>query len=116
MQTLDEIAREPSSASRLSENDRNLLIARAAAVIAILSSKVTKTESNRASDSAILRKAKDDTLLTIADVAELLRFVPSYCYELARRGELRAMHHGKYWRVRRSDVDEFVSRHQRKTP
>ena len=54
----------------------------------------------------------DDRLLTVDHVAEILGFAASYVYELLRRGEILGMHHGKYWRVRRSEVERFIAKHE----
>jgi excisionase family DNA binding protein len=50
-------------------------------------------------------------LLTVDEAAEKLAFKPSYLYELIRQRLFPAIRHGKYIRIRSSDLQEWV--HQR---
>ena len=47
-------------------------------------------------------------LLRVPEVAEILGFAPGYTYELVRRGEIRAVHHGKYWRLTPDALEDFI--------
>ena|SRR3972149_3448497 len=51
-----------------------------------------------------------ERLLSLPDVAELLHISKSSAYELARRGEIKTIRVGKkYVRMRRADLDAYVS-------
>lgn len=51
-----------------------------------------------------------EQLLSLQEVAELLRLPKSSAYELARRGDITTIRVGqKYLRVRRADFDAYVS-------
>ena len=109
--SLDEIACAPERAADISEPTRSALLARCAAVLAALSaSGLTRvehqpSESYRAADP-------EQRLLTVTEVGEILRFARGYTYELVRRGEIRALHHGKYWRISLAAVEEFIAKHE----
>ena len=49
-------------------------------------------------------------LLTVPEVADILGFAPGYTYELVRRGEIRAVHYGKYWRLTADALEDFIRR------
>ena len=49
-------------------------------------------------------------LLTIPQVAEILSIPESRAYELARQGQLRTVHIGKYIRVLEADLNQYVQR------
>jgi len=49
-------------------------------------------------------------LLTVPEVADILGFAPGYTYELVRRGEIRAVHYGKYWRLTPDALEDFIPR------
>jgi len=51
-------------------------------------------------------------LLTVPEVAEILGFAPGYTYELVRRGEIRAVHYGKYWRLTPDALEDFIRRRE----
>lgn len=51
-------------------------------------------------------------LLPVPTVARILNVPPSYVYELARRGDLPAVRFGRYVRVARPDLEDWVSRHR----
>jgi excisionase family DNA binding protein len=48
-----------------------------------------------------------ETLLTLADAAQLLRLSPRTVREYVKRGEIRGKLIGKRWRFRRADLDAF---------
>jgi len=50
--------------------------------------------------------------LTVSEVAELLRVSDETVYRLCRRGELKASRAGIQWRIKRTSVDEYLSRGQ----
>lgn len=49
-------------------------------------------------------------LLTIRDVARLLKIKPDTLYRWVKRGQLPGVKIGKEWRIPRSDVEKFVGR------
>lgn len=48
-------------------------------------------------------------LLTVQEVAEMLRVSNMTVYRLVRSGELRALQIGKSYRLREEDVDAFIA-------
>ena len=54
------------------------------------------------------RKKGDEELLTVIEVARILRVSRNYAYELVRRGVLPAFRLGRHIRVRRQSVDRLV--------
>jgi len=55
--------------------------------------------------------SKND-FLTVSEVAKLLRVSDETVYRLCRRGALKASRAGIQWRIKRSTVDEYLSREQ----
>jgi DNA binding domain, excisionase family len=51
-----------------------------------------------------------DELYTIDEIKELLKITPRTLYNYIKRGSLKAIKIGKYWRVKRSDLEEFLSK------
>jgi excisionase family DNA binding protein len=47
-------------------------------------------------------------LLSVEEVAEYLRLSPRWVYEEVRTGRLRAVRIARSWRIKVSDLDEFV--------
>lgn len=52
-------------------------------------------------------------LLTLEQVADLLQVSITQVRRLCYAGELKHMRHGKVYRVRPSDVEEYVEAHMR---
>ena len=50
-----------------------------------------------------------DRLLTVAEVAEVLRVSGMTVYRLIEKGELRALRIGARWRVSSADLDEYLA-------
>jgi excisionase family DNA binding protein len=69
---------------------------------------LTTTQAARAEVS---REAASP-LLTVSEVAALLRFSPGHVYELVRSRILPAVRHGRSIRLRREDVEAWQARHQ----
>jgi excisionase family DNA binding protein len=64
-------------------------------------------------DSQGARFSRPETLLTVKDVAELLRVPVSWVYDRARKrslDRLPAMRLGKYWRFREEDIVAWLRR------
>jgi excisionase family DNA binding protein len=53
-----------------------------------------------------------ERLLTVPQAASTLGFTRSYTYYLVRSQQLRAVHHGKYWRIRPAALEEFIGEHE----
>jgi len=107
--SLDELAANPALAAALSAAERSRLLARAASALAALSA--VDAPADVAHDDAPPRPAFGQ-LLTVDEVAEILGFARGYVYELVRGGQIRAVHHGKYWRVATSAVEDFIREHE----
>jgi excisionase family DNA binding protein len=56
---------------------------------------------------------EEDSLLTLKEVAKHLRVVPLTVYRLIYRGDLTAIKVGNGWRVRREDLEDYLSRSTR---
>jgi excisionase family DNA binding protein len=50
-----------------------------------------------------------DRVLTISEVAEVLRLHPTTIYRLVKRGDLPAFRIGGSWRVSRASIDLWLS-------
>ena len=50
-----------------------------------------------------------DSLLTVGEVAELMRVSNMTVYRLIKAGQLGAIRVGKNYRIRRTDVDRYLS-------
>jgi len=109
--SLDEVLADPARVRALPRSVRNDLLARCAAVIVTLSS---ADDSAEVRPNAQTAPATDEqrALLTVPEVAEVLGFARGYTYELVRRGEIRALHHGKYWRISPAAVEEFIRKNE----
>lgn len=59
---------------------------------------------------AVPRPIVEHEILTIREVAQLLRVPVSTIYKLARAGHIPASKIGKHWRFTRRGVDEWVHR------
>jgi excisionase family DNA binding protein len=51
----------------------------------------------------------DEPLLTVAEVAQVLRVSNMTVYRLIKGGQLAAMRVGKNYRIRRMDVERYLS-------
>lgn len=111
MISLDQLTRDPARTALVPPGERSLLITQCAAIIMALTCATTDAVTNRQSEQTA-PTVKDEQLLTVDQVADILRFARSYTYELVRRGEIRALHHGRYWRVRASEVEKFIAKHE----
>jgi len=111
MVSLDQLIRNPALAAQVSQMERGVLIAQCAAIVMALTCATTGTVMSQKSEQTAPMVA-DERLLTVDQVAAILGFASSYVYELLRRGEIRGMHHGKYWRVRRAEVEKFIAKHE----
>jgi excisionase family DNA binding protein len=51
----------------------------------------------------------DDPLLTVGEVAQIMRVSNMTVYRLIKSGQLAALRVGKNYRIRRRDVDRYLS-------
>ena len=54
-----------------------------------------------------------DDILTIADVAEILKTGTTQFYKIVRSGDLKAYKEGKNWKIAKPALIEYVSRKSR---
>jgi excisionase family DNA binding protein len=52
----------------------------------------------------------DDPLLTVGEVAQIMRVSNMTVYRLIKSGQLAALRVGKNYRIRRSDIDGYLSK------
>ncbi len=99
--SLDVLAQDPASAANLPMDVRSALLARAAAVLVVLAA-ATPAPPARVDPTG-------EQLLTLPEVAGLLKVPKSEAYALARRGVLPIVRVGpKYVRVRCVDLEEWL--------
>lgn len=55
------------------------------------------------------RPFADDGLLTVSEVADLMRVSNMTVYRLIKSGQLKAIRVGKNYRIRESEVDRYLS-------
>jgi excisionase family DNA binding protein len=51
----------------------------------------------------------DDTLLTVGEVAQIMRVSNMTVYRLIKAGQLAAIRVGKNYRIRRRDIDRYLA-------
>jgi|GEM_PF-6979578 len=106
--SLDELARDPARAATLPPGAAAALLVQCAAVQTVLAARVASAQISAAAPSVEPADCAAETMLTIPEVARILGFARGYTYELVRRGDIRALHHGKYWRIPKTAVDDFI--------
>ena len=57
-----------------------------------------------------------DEVLTIKEVAALLKIADKTAYIMAQRGELPGFKVGGQWRFKRSDIDDWIEERKRSAP
>lgn len=100
--SLEELAGDPARAATLPPEVAALLLARVAGLQIALLARCLSVRS------ATTPLPDDEALLTVPDVARRLGFAESYVYELVRLGRLPAVRTGKYVRIRRSTLREWM--------
>lgn len=55
----------------------------------------------------------DETLLTVQEVAKILRVRPRWVYEASARGDLPSFKVGGYVRFRREDIKQWIADRQK---
>lgn len=63
-----------------------------------------------ASSPGRARPNSEDEFLTVAEVALILRFVERHVRTLIDDGKLKASHFGRAVRIRRVDLDDYITR------
>lgn len=111
MLTLDEVARDPARAARVSVAEKSALLSQCAAIILALSCTATPPPAHLQTDAP--PAPRGDELLTIEEVTATLKLSKAYVYELVRRGEIRALHHGRCWRVRPAELERFIAANEK---
>jgi excisionase family DNA binding protein len=53
---------------------------------------------------------KDDSLMTLREVAKYLHVVPLTVQRMIYRGDLPAIKVGSRWRIRRQDLEDYLKR------
>jgi excisionase family DNA binding protein len=100
--SLEELAGDPDRTAALPPEVAVLLLARVAGLQAVLLARCLSVSL------ATTPLPDDEPLLTVPDVARRLGFAESYVYELVRVGRLPAVRTGKYVRIRRSTLREWM--------
>jgi excisionase family DNA binding protein len=57
-----------------------------------------------------------DEILTLPEVAQLLKVAEKTVYTMAQKGELPAFKVGGQWRFRRTDLDAWIDAKTRRAP
>ena len=57
-----------------------------------------------------------DEVLTIKEVAALLKIAEKTAYIMAQRGELPGFKVGGQWRFKRADIDDWIEERKRSAP
>jgi excisionase family DNA binding protein len=63
----------------------------------------------RRTQSGWVGRQAGDRLLTVAEVAAIMRVSNMTVYRLIKNGDLPALRVGKNYRIRESDVDDYLS-------
>lgn len=109
--TLDELAAQPERAQELPPRATLDLLAKVAGLQTTLLVRIMSL-ANGASPAQ--ESVERDRLLTVPEVADLLRIAKGHAYDLARRGEIPTVRFGKYVRVRLASLQEWWARHENK--
>ena len=113
--TLEAIFKTPACAAELSRAMLGELLAQVTAVQypALTARLITDAGNNgetEANKTISQSQRQTERLLAVPEVAAMLGYAKSYVYELLRRGELPAVRHKKYVRVKYSAVLQFIAR------
>jgi excisionase family DNA binding protein len=58
-----------------------------------------------------MNKERDDTIMTLEEVAEYLRLKPQTIYSWAQEKKIPAAKLGKEWRFKKSIIDKWFNQH-----
>lgn len=56
---------------------------------------------------------KEDEIMTVTEVAEYLKISEVTTYKLVQDGKMPAFKIGRHWRVKKSDLSEFIEKLKR---
>ena len=56
---------------------------------------------------------KDDEIITVSEVAEYLKISEVTTYKLVQEGKLPAFKIGRHWRLKKSDLAEYIEKLKR---
>ena len=56
---------------------------------------------------------KEDEIMTVTDVAEYLKISEVTTYKFVQEGKIPGFKIGRHWRVKRSDLSEFIEKQKR---
>lgn len=54
----------------------------------------------------------NNKLITVKETAAYLNLTPITVYEYIRTGQLSAVKFGRYYRIDRKDLDQFINKHK----
>ncbi len=52
----------------------------------------------------------NDEIMTVAEVAEYLKISEVTTYKFVKQGKIPGFKIGRYWRIKRSDLTEFIEK------
>jgi excisionase family DNA binding protein len=109
--TLDQLVANPELATELTPVIRSQLLTRCAAVLAALAGAIAAPSDQPPTESAVSTQPE---WLTVPEAASIMRFKPSYVYEMARRGDLPSVRKPgkKYVRIRRSAIEQWIAENE----
>jgi excisionase family DNA binding protein len=55
----------------------------------------------------------DDQIMTVSEVAEYFKISEMTTYKLVQEGKIPAFKIGRHWRVKKSDLSEFIEKLKR---
>ena len=56
---------------------------------------------------------KEDEIMTVTEVAEYLKISEVTTYKFVQEGKIQGFKIGRHWRVKRSDLSEFIEKQKR---
>jgi len=72
------------------------------------------SESPGKAEDQPMESQDHNALITVEEMAKRTAFTEQYCYDLIRRGEIPAVHAGKYVRIRPEDLNSWIDKHTEK--
>lgn len=119
--SLDIFVADPTKLATLTLDDRARVLLACSALIAAAAAITSsgnpdaafhRDGEHRPADPAVA--PPEERLLSVPEAAQFLGFANSYVYELIRRSEFPAVRRGKYVRIRRSALMEWVARKEKR--
>lgn len=109
--TLADLLHEPQRMAEVPPEAVPPLMAQCAALQSVLAARLASVPANGHGKA---EAAGQDRLLTVSEVADLLRVPKGYVYELARSGKLPTVRLGKYVRIGPSALRQWLAEHEQK--